>query len=157
VPVSFIPNQSGSLNATVQIVSSNDTEEITPITLNGTGTDVARCQISSASLDFGSVSLSDDEEHIQWITISHAVNINNSLSPRIVSQDPIVGLSIGFSLSTSLDSFVPGLRAYSLAPGKSLRIPILFKPERTGSYNGKLLIHSFECGENSVKLKGTVR
>lgn len=142
IPVSFIPTKKGWLSAFVQISSSNNPEELELIELTGTGVGVPDCNILSTELDFGEVNINEPAAQVQYITVS---NTENSDAP------------FGFTISTTNGEFAPGLRAYTLAPGKQIAVPVFFKHSTLGAQEGFLEIHSIACGTQQVKLMGVVQ
>jgi hypothetical protein len=150
VPVSFIPQTSGTITASVQITSSNDPDAITPITLTGVGTNRPHCSVTPATLDFGTVSVDDQEVKVLYVTVSN-INLRVSLP---FNQNYANG-DFGFTVSTTNNGMAPGLRAFTLPSNQKIAIPVLFQHAQAGNYDSTLEINSIACGTQTVELKGT--
>lgn len=137
IPMSFIPTKNGYVNAFVQIVSSNDSEETELIEVSGIGQEIPDCDISpSERLDFGVIYDGDEKFHVKYLTVSNV----NSDAP------------FGFTISTSDIRFAPGIRAYTLAPGKKIKIPVVFDQTRGEVSGAYLTVHSISCGDRQIIL-----
>jgi hypothetical protein len=153
VPVSFIPQTSGSLSATVQINSSNNPTAISPVTLTGNGSEVPVCNVSTTLVDFGTVSAGAEAYSVQEITISNP----RALILNSMAGSSATGMTLGFTLSTASTAMAPGTRGFSLASGKSIAIPIFFRHSEPGNYDTTLEVKSSACVTQIVELKGTAQ
>lgn len=141
IPVSFIPTKAGEISAFVQISSSNNPEELELIEVTGRGIGVPDCSVSPTELYFGIIDINEEDVQVQYVTVS---NINSPDAP------------FGFTLSTTNGEFAPGLRAYTLSPGKEIDVPVFFKHSTSGMYEAYLEVHSIACGTQQIKLSGRV-
>ncbi len=154
IPVSFLPKVSGVLEATVQIVSTNNDGDIAPVTLKGIGAEVPTCTLSSSSIDFGSVAVNDTEITKQEITITNGASSVAQISSED-EDDLTQKTAFSFSVKTSSNEIVPGLRAFSLAYGKSLTLPIIFKHTTPGEHIAVIEIESPTCGSQTINVTAT--
>jgi len=150
VPVSFIPQTSGTLTASVQITSSNNPNIITPITLTGVGTNLPHCSVTPSTLDFGTVSIDDQEVKVQYVTIS-----NSGFPVSLPFGSNSSNGDFGFTVSTTNNGMAPGLRAFTLPNNQKIKIPVLFQHAQAGNYDSTLEINSTTCDTLTVELKGT--
>jgi hypothetical protein len=149
IPVTFIPTTQGEVTAELEIVVSNASEEIEPIPLRGQGFNVPNCNFAVTDIvDFGSVSATDQDIPLQYMTIS------NEPSEEWQMNGTVDG-GLSFTLSTDVTGVAPGLRSYVLDAGKSLDVPIIFPHHTVGDYDGMLTIKSFLCGTQTVEIFGS--
>lgn len=142
IPVSFIPQENGPVSAVVEIISSNNDDEIPTITLTGMGVSVPGCpDFFISSIDFGSVRVDEENAVYEFVTI---YNQSDSEAP------------LGFSLRTNNDEFVPALRSFILPTNGRIDVPILFRHSWPGDYEGVFTIESVFCGEQNIQLRGSV-
>lgn len=140
VPVSFIPTENGEISAFVEVTSSTNTSTLSPVPVTGTGVDVPACNVSPTSIDFGTVSL-NDQNVFEWpITIDNSAGQGN----------------LGFALVTESDQFVPGIRNFTLPAGKTLNVPVLFVHTQAGVFSDVITFKSFVCGDVAIGVSGVV-
>ncbi|MBI2340440.1 MAG: choice-of-anchor D domain-containing protein [Deltaproteobacteria bacterium] len=153
IPVSFIPKRNGSFHAKVVIESSNNPEEIAEIELTGRGVEIPKCDISPDSLDFGTVSVADQEVLTKELTIS---NKSSLLGSKMIGLFGGSDYPLGFTISSSNSQIVPGLRSFVLPEDTEITVPVLFRHTEAGNFDGTLEIKSFQCGTQAIEVKGTV-
>lgn len=141
LPVSFIPNRRGLVGANLQIVTNNPTP-LPNIPLTGIGIEIPNCDISPSVLDFGTVAVNDQA------VLTREILISNIPEPT-ADETPF-----GFTISTTVEGFAPGIRGFILPKGREIRIPVLFQHPAPGDYNGFLEIRSAYCGVQQVELRG---
>lgn len=152
IPVSFIPERNGSFRARIVIESSNNPEEIAEIELSGQGVEIPKCDLSETTIDFGTVSVDDQEVSTRRLTIS---NKSSFLGSKMMGLFGASDYPFGFTVSSSNNQIVPGLRNFVLLEDTEITIPVLFRHSEAGNFDGILTIHSFQCGTQTVEVKGT--
>ncbi len=153
IPVSFLPKTSGALEVAVQILSTNNDGTIDAVALKGVGGEIPSCELSSSSLDFGSVAVDDTGVTKLDVTIS---NGNSPLASVNSTEESLSQkTAFSFSVSSTSNEIVPGLRAFSLAYGKSLTFPVIFKHTTAGDHSAVINIESATCGSQTINVTAT--
>jgi len=156
VPVSFIPQTQGAVSATVTITSSNNPNPIDTVTLQGIGTDVPKCSVSPTILDFGTVPVDDQDVKTLELTISNPLNL--LALPNLPNMTAATQPGpLAFTMTSSLPTMAPALRAFTLPAGKKIVVPILFQHAEAGNYAGTLEIKSIVCGTQVVQMTGVAQ
>ncbi len=150
VPVSFIPRRRGFASAQIQLITNNP-DPLPPIALRGTGVQIPDCSITPDHLDFGDVSVSDQEVLVRDVTLANRLRAGDTQPPN-ADNTPW-----GFTISTTNLGMVPGLRGFVLARDEELTVPVLFQHLTAGDYDSFLEIRSFHCGTQRVHLTGRAR
>jgi hypothetical protein len=126
VVVSFTPTSPGTASGTL-VMTHNATNKTSPtqVILNGTGIAAANLAVKPLSIDFGNVPVGQSVR--QTLTI---INLSDSTATL---EGVVNGLSSPFSV-------VSGLGPFSLDPGKSQSVVILFSPTSSGTFSDTLTI-----------------
>lgn len=147
IPVSFLPTKRGGIAADVEFTTTNPTP-LPLVHLQGVGAGIPACQVTPTLLDFGTVNVADQGVALQYLTIA-----NQTVDEGMPAPDA----PWGFTMSTTEVEFAPGLRGFTLAPGESIRIPVLFRHGKSGSFHETLVVSSAACGNQFVQLEGIAK
>lgn len=148
LPLSFLPQWRGDIEATLEISLNNGTTTLSPVTLKGYGVEIPDCQISPLILNFGTVAVNSSEVSLQYVTIKNSPSEEDSTPANM-------NTNLGFTLSTTDLEMAPGIRGFILALGEEMTVPVLFQHKTAGNHDSLLEIYSAHCGKQLIELKGT--
>jgi hypothetical protein len=144
VVVSFTPTSPGTASGTL-VMTHNATNKTSPtqVILNGTGIAAANLTVKPLSIDFGNVPVGQ--------SVRQTLTIINLPSSTATLEGVVNGLSSPFSV-------VSGLGPFSLDPGKSQSVVILFSPTSSGTFSDTLTITHTAANVGSpanISIRGT--
>ena len=135
--VTFTPVQTGARTGTIGIANSSTAQPLA-VPLSGTGIQ-AQLQLSSSSLDFGRVFVSQ--------SAALTLTVTNS------GTAPVTGLRM---TATGDYTIASGCSAATVAPGSSCTVSLSFAPTAAGTRSGVLSIYSSDPNSPAqVQLTGT--
>lgn len=143
IPVSFLPHARGLLDAKVVIVMANK-QALAPVVLKGTGVSIPNCDVSPSILDFSKST--GQPIPTAMLTISD-ISAPGSLLPP---PDRF----FGFTILTDDNAIAPGLRGLRLPFGKQLQVPVLLQKSAGKPSQGTVIVRSFHCGDQLIKVVG---
>lgn len=140
--VTFSPNDTREIQATLEIKSNDPNKYVLYIPLRGKGkAKVQQIVVSPAYLDFKDVQIHSTSNRYLWVS-------NLGTSPLMISNI--------FSNNTH---FRPQLTNFALEPNQNKQVPVSFSPDSIKIFNGKLTIISDDPVANNlvVSLAGVGR
>lgn len=142
IPVSFLPHVRGDIDAKLVVVMANN-QTLDAVVLKGTGVSIPNCSVTPATLDFSN--MAGQPLAVNTITISDTTTSN-----LIPPPDRF----FGFTILTDDNAIAPGLRGLRLPVGKELKVPILLQKSAATPSSGNVIVRSFHCGDQFIKVVG---
>jgi hypothetical protein len=136
--VEFAPTQAGSRSCDIATGSAACASVL------ATGGTAIACQVSTTSIDFGTVSPSVPDP-------TRTFTISNPGSGRLTGVLTFDGLDCGNTVDGPNFEIV-GLNSYDIGPGESETFIVRFSPNQYGTFNCLLLTGNVECP--NIELRG---
>ena len=130
IMVRYTPINDGSDYASISVKSTGGNSALS---IYGWGLDVPDIDLSGTKIDFGEVAIGDSYDHDLTIQNKGSANLRIDY--------------IDIEAPFSIDGALP---PYTLAPGSSITINLLFSPEEEGSFLNKIAIFSNDPDEPAV-------
>ena len=141
VPVSYIPKTSGEHFAEVIFVTPAG--ESLPVKLKGQSMTTPHCEVEVASLDFGTVTVDDQELLIRNLRLK---SLANPLPGVVVNENA----AMSFTLHIESSQIAPAVRNLRLSPGEHRDIPIYYRHSGVGNHSTVIEIKSPYCAQINV-------
>lgn len=135
LPISFLPKTNEEATARLSIMYGQ-TQETRAIELKGHGVKIPDCRVSPESLQFGSVSVADQNALVKYITLKNVSAAGSG--------------DWGFTVTSPSNEIGLGLSGIILPSQKEVRVPVLYRHAVAGNHGGAIKIKSFHCGVQEI-------